>query len=571
MIRKTGTLGLMVLTLATFARAEKFRAHDLPGTGAGYTMPTSSFTYFRLHETIQTADIDNDGNIDIVVLADGNLPENDDYAQTATGAIFAPDYLAGLGGLGRESPNVRLGKPCCPDPLISESHVGSDLAWYKNDGFGYFFPIHVSPFDPTLGYSTHAFIYNGKSLAVGNLRGLAGPDTDQDIVVWTSTGTFAGDNALGTGRVCWFENRLSEGETYLVFPDNYPHFRQHDVITPNNAGLFYVAPTSYSITNPRAGTLADMNGDGNLDLIVLNYDGAGAGKSGLYWFQNTGLAGDNMFQPTAGNLFPVVYSGSTIYNKPYGITVVAADLDGMNGMDLVIGENGTLGSGTRQVVFLKNRGDNTFDRTNVKSDFYVSRSVAVADVIPGGCMEIVAGGKPADSPLTVFQNASAVCSSAWTSSVLSGAGTIPEIWDIRLVDLDGDGLQDILAFSVLNTGHPALAAGETSLATGWINTPGTAPSGWPSFPIVEEKTPPTAVTTLGGGLALGDFDRDGDTDAVRAHFGTNLAFYENVWNTERTVEIRTTANKNGVKQTVTSVLGTQPNRTAGKIIRQRVQ
>lgn len=556
---EVGALLLATLTPASSIWAEKFRAHEIPNTGAGYYMPTSSFTYLRLHEAIQTADIDNDGFQDIVVLADGNLPQIDDY-HTPGGGIMNGDFLYGnTGGTERESPNVRLGKTCCRDLGSGSVRTGSDLAWYKNDGYGYFYPVFVTPWD---GFSsTHAFVYNGKTLAVDDLD----KDLDSDIVVWSSTGTYAGDVTLGSGRVAWFENRWIQNNKYFNDTDAYPHFFQHDVITPNSDGLFYVGSTSYSITNPRAGTITDMDGDTKNDLVILNYDGAPAGKSGLYWFKNTGGPGSGMFQQVDPNVVPVKYGGgSSLYNKRFGITVVAADLNGTTGMDLVIGENGTGTAASRQVILLRNNGSGTnFERTIVADDFFVSKSIAVADVIDGGCLEIISGGKNVassifKSALSVFKSPSSDCSgSPWTRYTLDRADTLPEILDIRITDLNGDGLQDILAFSIANTALAEIPAGKTSFITCWINQAGTTPDDWESFPLIDEKnTPP--MTTMGGGMALGRFDLDGDTDIVRAHFETNLTLFENTWNTERQVQVTTNATKNGVKQKVISVFGTNP-------------
>lgn len=539
-------------------------------------MPESSFTYLRLHEAVQTADIDGDGILDIVVLADGNLPQTDDFI-TAGGAITGTDYLFGKGGPGKESPNVRSGQIlCCSDPAPRGSmHLGSDLAWYKGDGFNMFYPVHVTP--GTTIVRSSATIYNGKNLEAINLD----EDRDTDMIVWCSTGTDPSDRDLGAGRVTWFENRLSQGDLYPPYVLLFPVFFQHDVVTPTDSGYFYVAPTSFSVSNPRAGTIADMDGDTRLDLIVYNSTGTvvAGDKAGLFWLSNSGLDGVAKF-PQA-NATPVLLTGAgKPFKETFGSAVVAADLDGGGGMDLVLGENGEGpspgGDSDRELIFLRRIPSGRFEKKIVQNNFFVPKSMAVSDIRPGGCQEIIAGGKfvAADgrfqSALSVFGNANANCTGAWTRWVLPTADTMPEIWDIRMADLNGDGLPDILAFSVGNTGHPSLAAGQTSLATFWINQPGVDPDDWPSFPLIEPTAPP-AMTTNGGGLAWGDFDGDTDIDLVRAHFETNLAFFENVWNTERQIQITTKAKKNGVEQKVISVFGTKVDGTLGRMIKQKDQ
>ena len=57
-------LGIFV---APLSRAEIFEPHELFGTGAGVVMPDTLFSYLRYHQVIQSADIDGDGNKDVVV------------------------------------------------------------------------------------------------------------------------------------------------------------------------------------------------------------------------------------------------------------------------------------------------------------------------------------------------------------------------------------------------------------------------------------------------------------------------------------------------------------------------
>jgi hypothetical protein len=46
---------------------------------------------------------------------------------------------------------------------------------------------------------------------------------------------------------------------------------------------------------------------------------------------------------------------------------------------------------------------------------------------------------------------------------------------------------------------------------------------------------------------------------VRSHVETNLAYFENTWNTERFYQIDATADRFGTKQRVTSILSTNPD------------
>lgn len=60
-----------LLALAPEMWAEKIETHDLQGTSSGHFMDTASFGYVSFIVQVQTADIDMDGNTDVVALADG--------------------------------------------------------------------------------------------------------------------------------------------------------------------------------------------------------------------------------------------------------------------------------------------------------------------------------------------------------------------------------------------------------------------------------------------------------------------------------------------------------------------
>lgn len=543
-------LMLAATIFCPFLWAEKFEWHEMPGTGAGYNMDAANFAYQSLHESIQTADIDGNGFRDVVVLADGALPQTDDYLNVG-GFIDNGHYLWNFNGNGKESPNVRAGYR--GDPYGNPFYVGSDLVWYLNDGFGHFRPFPITPggLPPT--------IYHGKTMEVWDLDG----DGDDDIVVWCSSGYLPTDAALGARKVAWFENRrIPDGPVGLS-----PRFVQHDVLTGN----FLSGGTTFWGSNPRGGALADMNGDGRRDLVVLNHSTftLSPGHTNLYWFQNTGVAGAGLFG--MGNV------SSVGYRDPFGIAVVAANVDNSWRTDLVVAENGPT-SGDRQITFFGASGG-SFVRTTVRNNFFVAQSVAVADLIPGGCQEIVAGGRgvaPVSSPVAVFSNANCNTGTvSWTQNSLPGANSEPGfVWDIRIANMNNDpnNRPDVLAFyTSTNTAQAAaLPAGRVSSITVWAN-PNNTVSQWPRFPLPENRPLPFMTLNQGGGLALWDFDNDGDIDVVRSHMGTNLAFFENIWNSERNFQLRSTAVRNKFKQVITSFFSVRPDRSLGPLVGQEVE
>ncbi len=531
--------------------AEKFEWHELPGTGAGYGMDAANFAYQSLHESIQTGDIDGKGLRDVVVLADGALPQVDDYINPG-GFIDNGHYLWNFNGIGKESPNVRAGYR--GDPYGNPFYVGSDLVWYLNDGFGHFRPFPITPggLPPT--------IYHGKTMEVWDLDG----DGDDDIAVWCSSGYLPTDAALGARKVAWFENRrIPDG---LV--GRSPQFVQHDVLIGNfvNGGVTYWG------SNPRGGTVADMDGDDRPDLVVLNHSTftVPAGQTNLYWIKNTGVPGAGLFDRSAGIVSAVDY------RDPFGIAVVAADIDKNGETDLVVAENGTLLT-DREITFFRDSGS-SFNRITVRNNFFVAQSMAVADLISGGCREIVAGGQgvaPVNSPMAVFSNSNCAGTGAWTRTFLPGANAEPGfVWDIRIANMNNDpgNRPDVLAFytSTNTTAAATLPAGRVSSVTVWANDINTVAQ-WRRFPLPENRALPPMTLNQGGGLALGDFDNDNDVDVFRSHMGTDLAFFENTWNTERNIQLRSTAVRGGLRQVITSFFSVTPDRTVGPLVGQEVE
>jgi hypothetical protein len=540
-------LGLLVLPLG----AEIFEANELLGTG-GPWVDASKYSYLSYHQTIKGADIDGDGLIDLVVLADSsqfNVP-----SQNVTRG-YDPYNL----------PSYPLTSPLYP-------FIGGDLVWFQNDGNGIFFPYQPRWDGPN---EVTPKIFNGKTLAVEDLDG----DNDQDIVVWCDwDGTVPAKNE-GAGVVAWFENRLSDGET---FESGRPKFIQHNILQMS-AGNIFDGGVEYSVQHPQQGAIADMSWppDGDKDLIVYARDPGPAGNgTNLYYFENRGPgpASDRFVQT---DIHPIVLSAGGYFNEGDGIAVVAEDLNGDSHMDLVLGENGAGGATDRELIYLKrNPGNGRFEKIIVKSDFALSasQSLAVGKVFPGSlCQQIVAGGRLVagnlqwQSPLSVFSATNVGCSS-WNQAILPNTGSFNHIWDVDINDFNNDGRLDVLAFWPNRTGNlsKVLPSGKRSVVPLWTND-GSDPNTWRTFYLGERNDPPKADTANGGGVVVFDLDGDGDLDVIRSHIETNLVYFENTWNTERYFKIEATVVRNGIKQKITTFHSTNPDRSMGPVIGHRVE
>ena len=134
------------------------------------------------------------------------------------------------------------------------STSGSTLYWYKNDGFGNFEVFEI--FDSANGL---------RSVAVADL------DNDNDLDVLSSS--------IGDDTIRWHENNGEE------------KFKTHIIADWDGT------------TNPISTAAADIDGDGDMDVIVPD-----TGSNSIYWFENSHITLTDM--PSA---FPET---TTLYPNP---------------------------------------------------------------------------------------------------------------------------------------------------------------------------------------------------------------------------------------------------------------
>ncbi|HLW30623.1 MAG TPA: VCBS repeat-containing protein, partial [Aequorivita sp.] len=206
--------------------------------------------------------------------------------------------------------------------ILSANKFGSNLTWYRNiDGQGNFGPQNIiADFErPTAIYAADldgdgdldviaTSSYQNRAVWYQNRDG-KGDFGPPQIISATSQGAFSaiaadidGDGDLDIiiasdldATVAWYENL-----------DGLGNFGPKQVISANN-------------TNCRVVVAADIDGDGDLDIVVNGSNGIT-----LSWFEN--LDGEGNFGPKR------IISSTAIY--PNGI--VCVDLDGDMDLDIVI-------------------------------------------------------------------------------------------------------------------------------------------------------------------------------------------------------------------------------------------
>jgi hypothetical protein len=225
-------------------------------------------------------------------------------------------------------------------------------------------------------------------------------------------------------------------------------------------------------TYPTAATVADMDGDGHLDILV--YDGA---QEAIYWLKNRGdgtfvdpvalvmgvyslggvvatdLDGDGKPDIVVADYCGVVTvypnDGKGLLGQPYTLSLsqqpeqlIAADLNGDGRTDLAVVMQSSDGNGNGSVgVFLNGAGGKLAKEVTYPVGSYPT-SIAAGDLTQDGKPELlVAEG---DESVRVLLNGGDGTFTTLTSlPVAASDGSPPTA--VKVVDMDGDGLPDIVA------------------------------------------------------------------------------------------------------------------------------
>ena len=398
---------------------------------------------------ISVGDIDNDGDLDIVSgsnthnssateLGHINLYENDgasDPTWTKTTIdSYIPGYFVELADIDSDGDLDIVS--ASKNPYGTTTYID----WYENDGAATWTPAFTAA---DINISANV----ARDLHIADMD----RDGDLDIVSASS-----GDNTIA-----WYENDGAAN----------PSWTASDI--------------SYTALGPRGIFLADIDSDGDLDIIS-----ASSGDNTIAWYENDGAANPSW---TAADISTTADGARNVF---------VADIDSDGDLDIVSASHDD-----DTIAWYENDGnsDPSFTKNVISTSADGARGVHIADIDSDGDLDIVSASR-IDNKIAWYENDGAANPSWSTTTIATSAAGAR---DIHIADMDNDGDLDIVSAS----------SGDDTIA--WYENDGAANPSWTATDI---------ATTADGArdVYVSDLDNDGDLDIVSAStFDDTIAWYEN--------------------------------------------
>ncbi|WP_369178235.1 beta strand repeat-containing protein [Candidatus Thiodubiliella endoseptemdiera] len=492
------------------------------------------------------ADIDGDGDLDLVV---GEFNGTLKYYQN-TGTTSNPAYEAKTGD---DNPfnGIDVGRYSAPVLADIDGDGDLDLVVGEENGtLKYYYnqqPASVDGQAPTPTATNSWTLSNipagqsafktgdvisltltmSETLKLNNTTGSKVVIAGKDFVLDKTASTTAGDKKLVFKYSVQAGDSIAATDFYIDNPTrditlnnitdvvgNAPVFTADRVVLTMTK-LEYIEKTG-SGNNPFEGidvgdlsapTLADIDGDGDLDLVVGESDGT------LKYYQNTGTTSNPAYEAKTGDDNPFNGIDVGYYSSP-----TLADIDGDGDLDLVMGEAyGTLkyyqntGTTSNPAYEAKTGDDNPFNGIDVGD----SSKPALADIDGDGDLDLVVGEDK--GTLKYYQNTGTTSNPAYEAKtgddnpfngIDVGYSSSP-----TLADIDGDGDLDLVAGEEQNgTLKYYRNTGTTSNPTYEAKTGDSNP--FNGIDVGNYSTP-----------NLADIDGDGDLDLVVGEVYGTLKYY----------------------------------------------
>jgi len=436
--------------------------------------------------SVFAADVDGDGDIDVISAARLAMPFVDDpedpddqpdeenwgivwYEQTdeideeTQEIIFTPRevwdttmgatsvYAADVDGDGDTD-------------VLSATHADNTIAWHESDGA-------VPPSFTARTISTSALA--ARTVVVGFVN----DDPYLDVL----------SASQGDDKIAWYRS---------------------DGATPPNFTEEVLATDATHADDVRVG---DLDNDGDLDVVsASSVPGFPASDDEIRWYENIGPGSSPGFVER------------TIYFSANGaISAVVADLDGDGDEDVA-----TAGR-SNQIAWHESDGMSlpAFDEQVISLDALGASDVAAADLDDDGFIDLVSASRD-DNKVAWYRNDGAADPTFIEAVITTNA---VNAWDVHVADLDGDlDLDVISAAAVAPDPVPEPPEGEEpdepvpvdNIA--WYRNDGGSPPTFAEFVISQDAAGARSVFAA-------DLDGDDDLDVLSASFdNAKIAWYENI-------------------------------------------
>jgi hypothetical protein len=340
--------------------------------------------------SVAAADVNNDGKPDLICVRAGSSLV---YVWTNSGNGYFVSNAAYAGG---SSPRQVIAADVNNDgklDLISANVGGNSVTVLTNTGNGGF----ALSATLSLGSSSQP-----RSVAAADLFGRGKLDLVSansllaTFTVWTNSGAgnFVSNFSLSVGSPGWTVPQWAavadlngDGKPDLIGACNNSDIYYLHLWTNNGVGGFAPAPVPYLSFGMGFDCVvsADVNGDGQPDL-VLSTEG-GTGSSGVAVLTNNGSGSFAL-----SSYYPMAYAPNEI---------VAADVDGDGQVDIVTAN----GVGVFTLSVLTNQGAGVFGSNATLNVATGPDAVTVADVNGDGRVDVISGSWNSPGGMNVFTNA----------------------------------------------------------------------------------------------------------------------------------------------------------------------